>query len=234
MRRIRNATALSLVSCVTLCLVTTTVRAADHKVEPITEAPPASELAPAVAPLLGGPAFRVVRGESRVVCEVWLCKQWTIKGDLPKTGGDVIYPLQPGQLIGVVRYPRKASDFRDQDIAPGLYTLRYGQQPVDGAHVGTSPTRDFLLLLKASDDQDVAALDYKGLTKKSADAAGSNHPLLLSMQRLPESSATVAPPSIRHQEEHDWWIVRTEGQLKEGEKSRKLPVEVVFVGKAAE
>lgn len=231
MRRLPYILALGLT---TLCLTTTAVWAADHKVEPITEAPPASELAPAVAELLGGSAFRVVRGESRVVCEVWMCKQWTIKGELPKVGGDVIYPLQPGQLIGVARYPRKAADFRDQDIAPGLYTIRYGQQPVDGAHVGTSPTRDFLLLLKADEDKDVAALDYKALIKKSAEAAGSNHPLLLSMQRLPESSATAAPPTIRHQEEHDWWIVRVEGQLKEGEKTRKLPVEVVFVGKASE
>lgn len=214
----------------TSCLVAE-ARAADHRVEPLTDAPPAADLPAAVAPLLGGPAFRVLRGASRTVCDVWLCKQWTLAdGAQPK--GDVIYPFQPGQILGVVRYPRKGNDFRDQVIAEGVYTLRYGQQPVDGAHVGTSPTRDFLVLVKATDDETPEPLDYKTLTKKSALAAGSNHPLLLSLQR-PEAAAETSF-SIRHREDGDWWIVRVLGQTKTGEKQEKLPIEVVIVGHASD
>ncbi len=214
---------------VALFLVST-VRAVDHKVEPLDESFPADAVSEEVGKLLGTKGLRVVRGASRTVCDIWLCKEWTA-GDA-KPSGDVIYPFQPGQLIGLVRFPRKASDFRDQDIAEGVYTLRYGQQPVDGAHVGTSPTRDFLLLIKSDQDKSPAAPDYKQLTKASAQAAGSNHPLLLSLQRL--APATTTAPGIRHDEAHEWWIVALSGQLKQGAATKPQLVEVVVVGKAAE
>ena len=169
--------------------------AADHRVEKLDEAAPKEGLAPEIAALLSSTGFKVIRGESRVVCEVWLCKTWPIKET--KVGNDVLYPFQPGQVMGVARYPRKASDFREQDVPAGLYTLRYGQQPVDGAHVGTSPTRDFLLLTPAGKDQspDIIA-DFKILSKASAQTTGASHPAILSLQRLGEGKESLA---IRHQ-----------------------------------
>ena len=165
------------------------------------------------------------------MCEVWLCKEWKLAADQPKAAGTVIYPFQPGQVLGVVKYPRKAADFRDQPIDSGVYTLRYGQQPIDGAHVGTSPTRDFALLLKAADDTAVAPLDYKAMTQKSAQAAGSAHPLLLSMQR---GAGLGEPLSIAHKEEGDWWIVHVQGQTSLNGKTEKVALEIVVVGKAGE
>lgn len=207
------------------------VHAVDHLVAPLADAPPTDDVPAAIQKLLGGPAFKVTRGESRTVCEIWLCKQWPLAADAqPK--GDVIYPFQPGQILGVARYPRKAADFRDQSIASGIYTIRYGQQPVDGAHVGTSPTRDFLVLIRAADEQSVEPLDYKTLITKSAEAAGSKHPLLLSLQRL--EGAADSPLSIRHREEQDWWIVRVDGESKQGDKVTKQPLELVVVGHASE
>lgn len=207
------------------------VLAVEHKVEASDAAPPKDAVPAPIADLLGGPSFRVVRGASRVVCEVWLCKEWAIAADA-KPKGDVLYPFQPGQVIGVVRYPRKASDFRDQVVADGVYTLRYGQQPVDGAHVGTSPIRDFLVLIKAADEQSAEPLDYKTLAKKSAAAAGSNHPLLLSLQRT--DAAAEGPLSIRHNEQAEWWIVHVVGQAKTGDKPAKQPLDLVVVGHASD
>lgn len=214
-----------------LSVSATAAYAVDHKVEPSDSAPPKDALPPAIADLLGGPSFKVVRGASRVVCEVWLCKEWSIAADA-KPKGDVLYPFQPGQVIGAVRYPRKASDFRDQVVADGVYTLRYGQQPVDGAHVGTSPIRDFLVLVKAADEQSAEPLDYKTLAMKSAAAAGSNHPLLLSLQR-PEN-ADAAGLSLRHNEQAEWWIVHVVGQSKTGDKSGKQSLDLVVVGHASD
>ena len=204
--------------------------AADHKVEKLAEAAPKEGLAPEIAALLSPTGFKVIRGESRVICEVWLCKEWPIKE--AKVGGDVLYPFQPGQVMGVARYPRKASDFREQDVPAGLYTIRYGQQPVDGAHVGTSPTRDFLLLTPAEKDTspDIIA-DFKTLSKASAQTTGANHPAILSLQRLGEAKEPLA---MRHQEDKDWWIVRFTGQTKSGEKATEQAVEAVFVGHASE
>jgi len=211
-------------------LLVSPIWAVDHKIQPLDEPFPADAVSAEVGKEIGGQGLRVVRGTSRTICDLWLCKEWTAAATKPTD--DVLYPFQPGQLIGLVRFPKKASDFRDQNIAEGVYTLRYGQQPIDGAHVGTSPTRDFLLLLKADQDKSLAPPDYKQLTKASAQAAESNHPLLLSLQRL--ATTATATPSIRHDETHDWWIVVMAGQLKQGTETKKQLLELVVVGKAGE
>lgn len=206
----------------TLTFVPALAWGVDHKVEKTDDAP-ADGLSADIKAILAPGAIKVVRGTSRTVCEIWLRKETPATEDKLPTA--VNYPFIPGQLMGVVRFPKKASDFRNQDIADGVYTLRYGQQPVDGAHVGTSVTRDFLLLLPANVDQNAGTLDYKTLTKHSSQAAGSNHPALLSVLK-----ATEGGEGIRHDEEHDWWIVRLPVKLK----GKELAMDVVIVGHAAE
>ncbi len=196
----------------------------DYRVEELAEPAPSDAVSADVAATLAPAGLRVFRGETRVICDIWLCQAWPV-ADF-KAKGDVIYPLTPGQLIGVVRYARKASDFRDQDIADGVYTLRYSQQPVDGAHVGTSPTRDFLLLLPAAEDTKPAPIEYKPLTKLSAQAAGTTHPCLLSLQRV------AGEDPVRHNEDRDWWLVRLKGKLTKGDESQPLELDLVVEGVA--
>jgi hypothetical protein len=198
--------------------------AADHRVEPLAEPVPADAVAPELAALMNTEGVRVIRGTSRAVCDLWICQQWPVAAFEPT--GDVLYPFQPGQLIGVVRYPRKGSDFRDQEISEGVYTLRYGQQPVDGAHVGTSPTRDFLLLIPANEDKSLEPIEYETLTQLSAKVSGTAHPALLSLQR------TAGEEPIRNVEERDWWIVRLNGNATSGGETKPLPIDLVVVGQA--
>ena len=205
--------------------------AADHRVEPLKEGPPADALAKEIAAGLSPIGMKVIRGTSRTVCEIWVNRQWPV-ADGFKPAGEALYPLSPGQLIGVVRYTNKGSDFRDQDIAKGVYTLRYARQPVDGDHVGTSPTIDFLLLVRAADDKSAKPMPYKELTKLSIAASGGSHPALLSMQKVTGEADKL--PSIRHNDEKDWWIVRFASGAKAGEQTRRLPVDLVISGVAAE
>ena len=205
-----------------------TLQAADHRVE-ANDAKVPDELSKAIAEQLEPKGIKVIRGTSRTVCEIWLTKQWPVKA--LKASGDVNYPFSPGQLIGVIRYPRRGADFRDQDIDSGVYTLRYGQQPVDGAHVGTSPTRDFLLLVRAADDKTTELMAYKPLAKASAEAAQTAHPALLSLQKVVGDGKA---PSIRHNEDHDWWLTRLSGKAVAGDKDAQLVFDLVVVGTAAE
>src|SRR6478736_994933 len=108
----------------------------DYKIAKLDSPAPTSSVAPEITALLQPTGFRVTKG-SAAVFEMWLAKEWPLAADA-QTSGDVLYPLTPGQLIGVARYPQNGGDFRDQQIPAGVYTVRYGQQPVDGAHVGTS------------------------------------------------------------------------------------------------
>jgi hypothetical protein len=224
MKRLQLFVILAFVSCQSLW-------AAEHRVEVLKEAPPADGLSDEVAKQLDSTGMRVIRGTTREVCDIWLCKQWTVKDGFESTA-EVNYPFQMAQMVGVIRYPRKGADFRDQDIDSGVYTLRYAQQPVDGAHVGTSPTRDFFVLIAADNDEAAAAMEPEQLIGKSAEAAGSAHPAMLCLQRVRDPKADA--PSIRHNEEHDWWIVRGQGTTAAGEKKTPLPFELVIVGVAAE
>jgi hypothetical protein len=201
----------------------------EYKVAKLDMPAPTGAAAPEITSLLQPAGFQVTKG-SQVVLEMWLAKEWPIAADA-KTGGEVLYPLTPGQLIGVARYPRKAADFRDQDIPAGVYVVRYAQQPVDGAHVGTSPTRDFLALLPAAKDRTPATLDYKTLIAMSKEVSGAAHPAILSLQRAADSSEAL---SVREDADKEWTIVRFVGKTRQGSELKDLPLELVVVGKAAE
>ena len=205
--------------------------AADHRVEVLQEGPPAGVLSEAIARQISSTGVKVVRGEKRTVCEIWLCKEWTVKPGF-KPDSEVLYPFEPGQLVGVLRYRRRGYDFRDQQISKGVYTLRYGQQPVDGEHVGTSPTRDFLLMVRADKDTSTKPVDPKSLQELSAEAAETTHPGLLCMKKV--QGNPKPQPVIYHDQEHDWWITTLRGTAKEGDKTKDLFIDLIVVGHAAE
>jgi len=204
-------------------------RGQEYKVAKIDSAAPADKIAPEIGSLLASNGFKVTKG-SATLCEVWLAKEWPIAADA-KTGGEILYPLTPGQIVGAIRYARKAADFRDQDVPAGTYILRYAQQPVDGAHVGTSPTRDFLALLPAAKDRDPKTIDYKTLIETSKETSGAAHPGILSLQK-PEDGAEAL--SIREVSDREWVIVHFVGKAKQGGATKDLAMELVVVGKAAE
>jgi hypothetical protein len=203
--------------------------AQDAKLEKVAAPAPADAVAAEIASLLDSSGYKVAKGAQTVI-EFWPTKEWPVETDA-KTGGEVLYPLTPGQLVGVARYSRKGTDFRDQDIPAGVYVVRYAQQPVDGAHVGTSPTRDFFALLPAGKDRSPAALDYKTLIATSKQTTGTEHPAILSLQRA-EGGETE--PAVRHDADHDWTILRFTGKIKQGGANKDVPVELVVAGKAAE
>jgi len=192
------------------------------------EALPSGAVAPEITGLLSSEGIKVSKGSS-TVCELWFAKEWPIEADV-KTGGEVLYPLTVGQVIGVLRFPKKASDFREQDVPAGVYVMRYAQQPVDGAHVGTSPTRDFLALSPAAKDKDPKPLDYKALVAASKETTGTAHPAIFSLQRAEEGPS----PSVRDVSDREWVVVHYVGKVKQGGSAKDLPLDLVVVGKSAE
>ena len=214
-----------LLSALVILVPAGAARAADYTVEPVREAAPSDALAGDVAAQIAPTGFKVLQGK-RTICEIWPAKKWSIKSDFTPSDS-VLYPLVPGSLAGVIRFPRKGADFRGQDIAGGVYTLRYANQPVDGNHVGTFATRDFLLMVPASDDTSAAAIAETDLFKTSATAAGSTHPAIMP---LVKGDAASPLPALRHLEEQDWWTAR----FADGSGDDKVVLELIVVGKAAE
>jgi hypothetical protein len=212
-----------------LLVIANAAAAQQYTVSKAESAVPSDAVASEIAALLQPTGLKVAKG-SNAHCEIWLAKEWPLAANA-QAGGEVLYPLTPGQVIGVARFPRKASDFRDQDIPAGTYVLRYAQQPVDGAHVGTSPTRDFLALIPAAKDKDPNPVDFKTLSEKSKETSGTAHPAILSLQKAEAGGESL---SVREESDKNWVIVHFTGKTKQGSMVKDLPLGLVVVGKSAE
>ena len=203
----------------------------EYKVEPLQDASPV-EVAPAVRAVLSPTGYRVVNGEGKLFAEIWMRAAVPASGVPAGSQGAIQFPiLSVSEVLGVVRYAGEGRDYRDQAIAKGVYTLRYGLQPVNGDHLGVSVCRDYVLLLRAAQDRDLAQLATKPLQERSAEAAGSGHPAVLLMVAPP---ATASVPGLLHDEEKNTWtaVLPLALAVKGAAAPSKLAVGVVIVGAA--
>ena len=139
-----------------------------------------------------------------------------------------------GELLGALRFPGEGYDYREQSIAKGVYTLRYGLLPINGDHLGVSPNRDYALLLPAAKDTATAALPRKKLEAGSAESAGTSHPAILMLTAAPGAPPAKGEPALVHDEEKNTWGVVVPLSLAvEGESSAvTLNIQLVVVGVA--
>jgi hypothetical protein len=203
--------------------------AADAKVEELKEAP--TGLSAEVASVINETGYRVT-GPDGVICDLWLAKEIPLKPKF-KSSLRIKYPLLPGQLVGAIRFPdsSKPNDFRGQPLNPGTYTLRYGLQPDDGNHLGTSDIRDFLVGCPPKDDVNPKRVeDIKKLFKLSAGAAGTTHPAIFLL--LPPPEKPVESPSTRHDDEKHLQIFEANLNGKDADAATPIPFSLVTVGKS--
>ncbi len=177
-----------------------------------------SEVAPAIAGLLQDKGHKILAPDGKVWCEIWFVK--ASPAGPPTSESDVTWKTVPmGAVIGALRFPAAGYDRRGQGIKAGVYTLRYGMQPVNGDHQGVAPQRDFLVMTPAAGDTDAAAVtNIDALMNMSRKASGNPHPAVLSIWRV-ESDFT---PGLVKAGEHDWVLQTTIGDIK---------LAVVLVGK---
>ncbi|MGH7199130.1 MAG: hypothetical protein ACREJB_00890 [Planctomycetaceae bacterium] len=174
----------------------------EYKLESVEKVP--EGVSKDIAAALNPKGHRVA-GPDGTIVDVWLLKTIEAKADFNPTLA-VKYPLESGQLVGVMRVEGgEYTDFRGQEVTPGVYTLRYGLQPQDGNHIGTSLLRDFLLGLPAKIDTALApiASDVK-LSEQSAEAVGTAHPAIFSLQSREDGGK---PGTLEHNEDTGFWIL---------------------------
>lgn len=195
----------SLVCCwMVLGLVPALVSAQEFKVEVLKEVPPTT-LAEPVKQVLEMQGYRILL-EGKAHVDIWLRKSVPATAKPAGPTGSILYPsLTEGELIGVARYASDGQDYRDQVIAPGLYTMRYGLRLDDGNHANVSPYKDYALLLPAAKDGDLAPITAKTLHKTSALAAGTTHPAVLNLGQPPSSTASALEPAMSHEEAENVW-----------------------------
>ncbi|MFN0053477.1 MAG: hypothetical protein ACKV0T_14940 [Planctomycetales bacterium] len=224
MRPVRSLAVFSLA-----LLLVSSVRGADQKLE-VLQQPPAG-LSAEVAAAISETGYRI-SDSGKVVCDVWFAKEAPLKPKF-KSSLRIKYPFQAGQLIGAIRFPdgSKPNDFRGQELKPGLYTLRYGLQPDDGNHLGTSDIRDFLVGCSPKEDTNPKRIeDIKALFKLSGSAAGTTHPAIFLLFPPPEKPIDSA--AIHHEAEKKLLILDSNIQGKDADKSVAIPLRIVLVGKS--
>ncbi len=117
------------------------------KVAVLKQSPPESLAAP-VRDSLSGQGYRLQDDQGRTIADIWLRKAIPVSEKPGEPKGAVLFPfLAEGELVGVLQFATEGHDYRDQPIAKGVYTMRYGLQPVNGDHLGVSTYRDYSLVL---------------------------------------------------------------------------------------
>jgi hypothetical protein len=216
-----------------IALLPTVVRAQEYKVEPLKEAPPAA-LSGAVKGVLERQGYRVLDDQGKPYADLWLRKATPASSKPAGPKGAIQFPfLDEGELLGALRFPGEGHDYRDQTIGKGVYTLRYGLQPQNGDHLGVSEFRDYMLLVPAAKDKDLANLPQKKLEGQSAESAGTSHPAVLLLLSAPGSAASSGASLIHNEEKATWGVVIPLSLAVAGESGPVAqPVQLILIGAA--
>lgn len=145
-----------------------------------------------------------VKSGGTEVAHFWM-RTAAFAGD-PVDGFGVRYDTIPeGAFLGVVSFPEKGSDFREQSIPSGVYTLRFGLHPENGDHMGVAPSRDFAVLSPVDKDLEIEKnYDFDALMELTAEV-GNPHPTVARLE-LPEGGE--APHLWENDYEH--WVLDLE------------------------
>ena len=182
----------SIICVLVLSLVCTAQNGKIETLRPLTD----TSVPDAVRQTLDSKGYRVLLDDNSLACELWLRKN--VPAQPKKDSQDVIYTqLAESTFVGVLHFPKTASDFRGQAIPAGFYTLRYALIPNDGNHLGVAPNRDFLLLLPVASDADPnTSFKFQDLVALSRAATGTKHPGPLSLVQ-PGGAAPAASKDDR-------------------------------------
>ncbi len=197
-----------------LLFAASSLLAQDYKLEPIAAGAPA--LAGGYTSMISGQGYRV-NGASGPWCEIWF--RSSIPTGAKPSDPAITLPIAQGTLVAIIRFPGTAADRRGQSIKPGVYTMRYSNNPVDGSHLGVAPQRDFLLLTPLANDPDPNAMpDFATLVSWSTKASGTPHPAVFSI----ETPAGSTFPELTKEGDHDTVL-----NVKIGD----LPLAIIVAGK---
>jgi hypothetical protein len=196
--------------------------------------PPPESVSVEIRNVLNGQGHRIQDDQGRTIADIWLRKGIPSSEKPGGPKGAVQFPfLADGELIGVVQFATEGHDYRDQPIAKGVYTIRYGLQPVNGDHLGVSTNRDYTLLLPASKDQSPALPPRKQLEARSAESAGTSHPAVFLLLAAPPDSSKSAASVIHDAEKNTWSVVLPLSvQVKGHGEPVAYPVRLVVIGAA--
>lgn len=200
-----------------------------YRVEVLAEAPPEAIAAP-VREALQQEGLRVLDADGKPVVDLWIRKAVPAREAPGGPSGSILLPfLEAGQLVGAMRLEGESGDYKEQVILPGVYTMRYGLQPVDGDHLGVSEFRDYFLLSYADEDVEVEPISQEDLQFLSTGPSGTTHPSVFLLLPAPEGSE--APAIVRDEQQERTGVLLSMPVEVDGEdEPQAIAVQVVIEG----
>jgi hypothetical protein len=179
-----------------------------------------------MAPLLQPQVLQVVQGDKPVL-ELWLAKEVVLQAK-PASPGKALDAVKQASLLGAVSVPGARRDYRDDEIAASVYTMRFALQPQDGNHSGSADFPYFGVLVPAKlDTKPDGIKDYKELMKASSKETSTDHPMVLSLRPVTSAEGVavkLTTPAADHK------AVRVKVPAK-GPDTKEIAFEIVVEGK---
>ncbi|MHC4405673.1 MAG: hypothetical protein ACYTG0_39000 [Planctomycetota bacterium] len=204
-----------------------TAQAADAVELKVVNTPPPGELAEPIRDALS-PSVTCLSEKGKPILELWLPKEIPL---VSKTaaGQFAMTAANPGALLGAMKVYEERYDFKDEEIPPGVYVMRFGLQPEDGDHLGTSPTRTFALLVPAKTDRKVDAFsDPEELGEAASTVNAAEHPSNINLQPIKKPGKTFPRLASHNGGDHKVVCFRVPGKTV-GEKGPAVAVTFALV-----
>jgi hypothetical protein len=164
------------------------------------EAPPPKEIDPAIQKLLQPKSIQLLEGDQPAF-QFWLVNELPLQSK-PSSAAKALDAVKQATLLGVVSVPKAQRDYRDDELAAGVYTMRFALQPQDGNHLGSAEFLYFAVLTPAKlDTKPDGITDYKSLVKASSKETSTDHPVILSLRPASSDkgdSPHLAEPAPEH------------------------------------
>jgi len=185
-----------------------------YRVKSATTEPP-KELSEALRKLLDSNSVQFQDAQGTLIAELWFRKEVPADATPEQVKNGLGYrDLKETIVLGAARFDKAWSDYRQQPLKPGVYTLRLGFQPMDGDHMGTAPNPDFLLVVAAKVDKNADTVEPKTLEKMSIKTTGTSHPGVLLL--FPNNKPGAGPELVA--KENDHLVLNTKVEISVGGK----------------
>src|SRR5437879_7644841 len=118
--------------------------AADFSVKVADKEPP-NQIGESIRKALQPKSVQLLNGDTPVF-EFWFGSEVSLKSK-PGSADKALGSIQETTLLGAVSVGSGQRDYKDNEIAAGVHTLRFGLQPQDGDHLGSAEYPYFAVLI---------------------------------------------------------------------------------------
>ena len=211
--------------------VALSVQLADHSragdfLAKVADKEPPNQIGESIRNTLQPRAVQVLQGD-KAVLEIWFRSEVPLKAK-PGSVDKAMDAIAETTLLGAMSVGNGQRDYKDNEIAAGVYTLRFGLQPQDGDHLGTAEYPYFAVLIPAKNDMQLDGVNsFKAMTKASGKDTASGHPVVLSLRPVSSDSGDLPKlndPAADHKS------VRVKVPAKAGDEKTSIVFELVYKG----